>query len=262
MAGRLDSKRPAWKHNVPICGTILLASRVMKQQSPPVAVDPGQMRQAMAGYIDALHRAYLDAAAPLTPGERGRLPLVRAGSFTVAAVGARSLHVVGTTDPLPAPVGPEVVLDGQAGELRWQVRFFDPVVLPALGLLDDAGPDAGPDANLRVRDLLGLSTVVYHLTVPPGGGLTAHHALHAGTGLAHTHAAAARDYDALNHLLPHHRPLLAEMRAAEAALLGAATLLLARAIAPDDAELAGWDPRTTSAEQSRRRLLAVARERG
>ena len=238
----------------------MLASGPMEPEVPTErggpAGDPAGMRAAMAAYVGSLHRAYLDAIVGLTPGDRARLPLLRAGRFTVAAVGARNLHVVGTTDALPAPAGPEVVIDGREGDLEWVVRFFDPVVLPALGMLDDTSPGSGE----RIRGLLGLSTIVYHLTVPPGGGLTAHHAQHAGTGLAHTHAAAVRDYDALTHLLPRQERLVAEMRAAELSDLGAATLLLARALAPGDDQLAGWDLSTTPPEQSRRRLLAVSRE--
>lgn len=215
------------------------------------------MRTAMADYITAVHRAYVEAATPLSPGERGRLPLIRAGEFTVAAVGARNLHVIGTQDVLPAPQGPEVALAGEEGDLRWTVRFFDPVVLPSLGLIDDTAPGSAE----RIRDLLGLSGIVYHLTVPPGGGLSAHHALHAGTGLAHTHAASARDYDSLMQLLPASAPLLREMRAAEASGLSASTLLLARAISGDGEQLTELSVDTCTAEQARRALLAWARER-
>lgn len=215
------------------------------------------MRAAMADYIAAVHRAYLEATIALSPGERGRLPLIRAGEFTVAAVGARNLHVIGTQDGLPAPAGPEVALGGEEGDLRWTVRFFDPVVLPALGLIDDTAPGSAE----RIRDLLGLSGIVYHLTVPPGGGLSAHHALHAGTGLAHSHAAASRDYETLLGLLPTSAALLREMRAAEAAGLSASTLLLARAISPEDPSLAALSIEVSTAEQARRLLLAATRGR-
>lgn len=215
------------------------------------------MRAAMADYIAAVHRAYLEAAAPLSPGERGRLPLIRAREFTVAAVGARNLHVIGTQDLLPAPQGPEIALAGEEGDLRWTVRFFDPVVLPPLGLIDDTAPGSAE----RIRDLLGLSGIVYHLTVPPGGGLTAHHALHAGTGLAHSHSASARDYDTLMQLLPTSAALLREMRAAESSGLSASTLLLARAISAEDERLVKLPVDTCTAEQVRRLLLAWARER-
>ncbi len=80
--------------------------------------------------------------------------------------------------------------------------------------------------------MLGVRTVAYHLSVPPGGGLTAHHALHAGTGLAHAHAAAHRDFDSIEALAPGREDLVAEMRGAFVAGLPIAQLLLARAIAP------------------------------
>ena len=221
---------------------------------------PEAMRSAMAEYVAAVHRSYLEASAGLPPAERARLPLMAAGPFTVAAVGTRYLHVVASTDPLPAPVGPEVCIEGQEGSLAWSLRFFDPVVLPALGLIDET---AGPQPQ-RIRDLLGLTGVVYHLTVPPGGGLTAHHALHSGTGLAHSHAAAARDYESMQALLPQRAPLLSQMHAAETAGLQACVVLLARHLAPGDEVLGAMDPEesgTTTAVDARRRLLAAMRER-
>ncbi len=64
----------------------LLASRNM------AAGTPEQMRSAMADYVRAIHQAYLDAANPLPPADRGRLPL-----FT-----DRPLHRDRRGDPLPA----------------------------------------------------------------------------------------------------------------------------------------------------------------
>ncbi len=151
------------------------------------------MRQAMADYVRAVHQAYLDAAAALPPAEQARLPLLAAADVTVLAVGARNLHVIATTEALPAPQGQEVELTDALGPLTWRLRFFDPVIVPALGLIDET---AGPQPE-RIRDVLGVRTVAYHLSVPPGGGLSAHHALHAGTGLAHAHAAAHRDFDSI-----------------------------------------------------------------
>jgi hypothetical protein len=219
---------------------------------------PEAMRTAMADYVDAVHRAYLEASASLPPGERARLPLAAAGSFTVAAVGTRYLHVVATTDPLPAPTGPEVSLDCLQGDLSWQLRFFDPVVLPDLGLLDES---QGPQQQ-RVRDILGLTGVVYHLTVPPGGGLTPHHALHSGTGLAHSHAAAARDYESMTALVPRHADLLAEMHTAETAGLQASVVLIAQHLAPWDGTVAALQPGVSPTVDARRRLLTALRERG
>ena len=184
----------------------------------------------MADYVRAVHQAYLDAAAGLPPAEQARLPLLAAGDVTVLAVGARNLHVIATTEALPAPQGQEVEFADELGPLAWRLRFFDPVIVPALGLVDET---TEPQPQ-QVRDVLGVRTVAYHLSVPPGGGLTAHHALHAGTGLAHAHAAASRDFDSIAALAPGREDLVAEMRGAFVAGLIAAQLLLARAIAPAD----------------------------
>lgn len=222
------------------------------------SASPEAMRTAMAEYVRAVHQAYLDASAPLSPGDRARLPLVSAGEVTVLAVGARNLHVLATTEQLPAPRGQEVELDDAIDDLRWRLRFFDPVVVPALGLIDESDA-AQPD---RVRDVLGVRTVVYHLSVPPGGGLTAHHAMHAGTGLAHTHAAAVRDYDTIASEAPTAADLVQEMRGADIAGLPRAVLLLAREIAPDSDDLAAMSLAEPEPSTIRRTLLASLRGGG
>ena len=221
------------------------------------ATSPDAMRRAMADYVRSVHQAYLDAAALLPVAEQARLPLLAAapGSVTVLAVGARNLHVLATTEALPAPAGPEVELADDLPGLSWRLRFFDPVIVPGLGLIDEA---TQPRPDL-VRDALGVRTVVYHLTVPPGGGLTPHHAMHAGTGLAHGHASACRDLDAIAALLPRQERLVAELRGTEVAGLPAAGLLLARALAPGSADLAGMDPDTADPTAVRRALLAHLR---
>ena len=222
------------------------------------SASPEAMRTAMAEYVRAVHQAYLDASAPLSPGDRARLPLLSAGEVTVLAVGARNLHVLATTEQLPAPRGQEVELDDAIDDLRWRLRFFDPVVVPALGLIDESDA-AQPD---RVRDVLGVRTVVYHLSVPPGGGLTAHHAMHAGTGLAHTHAAAVRDYDTIANEAPSAADLVQEMRGADIAGLPRAVLLLAREIAPDSEDLAAMSLAEPEPSTIRRTLLASLRGGG
>lgn len=219
--------------------------------------DPTVMRDAMADYVAALHRAYLDASLGLPPAHLARLPLISAGSFTVAAIGTRNLHVIGTTDRLPAPQGPEIEVAGAEGPLRWTLRFYDPVVIPGLGLIDES---RGP-AQVEVRDALGLAGVVYHLTVPPGGGLSPHHAQHAGTGLAHSHASASRDYDTLARLASGSGDLVREMSAAETAGLDAAVVLLARVLAPDDPELADLPLSATPAAHARALALKALRAR-
>ena len=210
----------------------------------PAAAGPEQMRAAMAGYIAAVHDAYLAQAALLSPGDRARLPLLAPGQLTVAAIGAGRLHVVATFDPLPPPQGPEVAIDGSSGPLRWTVRFYDPVVLPALGLLDERD-GARPD---DVRRALGIQTFVFHLVVQTGAQLGGHHAMHAGTGLANAHSAAARDFEAIRAHAHGRERLVDELAAAAAAGLPIAQGLLAKAIASPP------DP-----DALRRALLAAVR---
>ncbi|MEY4169340.1 MAG: hypothetical protein RLZ94_413 [Actinomycetota bacterium] len=195
----------------------------------PRVEGPEAMRQAMADYVRSLHQAYLDAVATLPPAERARLPLIAAGQVTVAAVGVRMLHVIGTVEAFPPPRGPEVEISDSIDDLAWSLRFFDPVVAPPLGIIDES---EGP-AYDEVRRALGIRTVTYHLAVPPGGSLTSHHALHAGTGLAHSHAAAARDFDALRAHAPGREALVDEMQGASISGLARAQVALAQAIAPD-----------------------------
>ena len=193
----------------------------MSQTSPPPPVAatgrPEQMRQAMADFVAGVHEAYLAQARLLPPAEQARLPLLQAARLTVAAAGARNLHVVATEEGFPAPVGQEVEVTGQTDGLAWSLRFFDPVVLPVLGLVAES---AGP-APEEVRRVLGIRTYLYHLVVEPGSQLTPHHATHAGTGLASAHA-------------PNRQELVDELAGATTAGLVRAQALLARAIAPDD----------------------------
>ena len=241
-----------------MAGRSVLASGAMDAPTPEPAAQPSPeaMRTAMADYVRAVHQAYLDAAAPLPPAERGRLPLIAAGSVTVLAVGARNLHVLATVEALPAPAGPEVQVSDSLGDLAWELRFFDPVIAPGLGLVDES-VEPQPQG---VREVLGVRTVVYHLTVPPGGGLSPHHALHAGTGLAHSHAAAHRDFDSIAALAPARADLVSEMRGAAVAGLPAAQVLLARAIAPASRALAEFRVAGTPPDEVRRALLAALRE--
>lgn len=184
------------------------------------------MRSAMADYVRAVHQAYIDASEPLPPGDRARLPLFGDVPFTVIAAGTRYLHVLGTTDRLPDPIGPEVRIEDSLEGLTWSLRFYDPVVAPGLGLIDE-GEAPRPE---QVRETLGVRSVLYHLSVPPGGGLTPHHAQHAGTGLAHSHAAADRDFTTMAGLQPKAGELIAEMHAAHVNLMPNAMRLLANEI--------------------------------
>jgi hypothetical protein len=187
------------------------------------------MRAAMFEYVRASHQAYVDASTNLAPADRLRLPLFSAPEFTVVAVGTRYLHIVGTREVLPAPMGSEICLKDSIGDLKWVLRFYDSTVIPGLAVIDET---QGP-AIASVHDALGLRSTLYHLSIPPGSGLSAHHAQHAGTGLAHSHAAAARDFETLVSLAPHKSALVLEMNSAFVNDLSNAHALLALAIAPN-----------------------------
>jgi hypothetical protein len=187
----------------------------------------------------------------MTLGDRARLPLLAPDRFIVAAIGTRYLHVLGTTEPLPAPTGQEVQLNDSLGDLRWSLRFFDPLIAPQLGLIDE--PER-PEP-LQVREALGIRSVVYHLSVRPGGGLTPHHAQHAGTGLAHSHAAADRDFASIAALVSTKVPLVREMQSAHINQLATAHLLLAHALVGADVITAG----ATDFDEVRRQTLSALR---
>lgn len=216
------------------------------------ANDPQAMRDALAAYVRSLMQAYADAAALLPPADRARLPLLATPQLTIAVVGTRHLHVLGTAEVLPAPAGPEISLDEAIDALGWQLRFYDPVIIPGIGLIDET---VEPQPAL-VRSTLGVRTHLFHLVISPGSGLTAHHAQHAGTGLAHAHATAARDFETLAALLPTQEALIQEMQGAAVAGLPRAHALLAARIRPglalDDVDPASFDA-------VRGRLLAEVR---
>lgn len=222
---------------------------------------PEEMRRAMAEYVHAVHRAYVAQAGLQPPAVQGRMPLVAAGHFTVVAAGVQNLHVIATTEALPAPAGPEVAVEAELAPMRWSLRFYDPVVLPALGLIDERQGPAGD----RVRRALGIVTHLYHLVVQPGGQLTEHHAGHAGAGLANAHAAQARDFEAIRAHAPGRGHLVDEMEGAAVAGLTRAHTLLALEIAPRDDEVARLaGSAATDPGEIRRAVLAAVRgsERG
>jgi hypothetical protein len=214
---------------------------------------PEQMRAAVAGYVHEIHRAYVDQAMTFTAGVRGRMPLLAAGRFTVAAVGARKLHLLATVESLGPLQEPEVALDGEYRGLDWQLRFFDPVVVPALALVDETH---GPAFD-EVRRALGVTTVIYHFVAGEGAGLTAHNATHVGTGLANGHSASARDFETIRSRVRGREALVDELAGAAQAGLPRAQALLAKAIAPYNAgvvEACEADPPDPDA--IRRALLA------
>lgn len=192
----------------------------------------------MADYVRSVHQAYVSGAAGQPPAVRGRMPLFT-GPFTILAAGARNLHVIATRDQVSPPSGQEVALEDEIGDLSWSVRFFDPVVLPALGLVDESQEAA----FAQVRRVLGLRTTIYHLVVQPGAQLTAHHASHAGAGLAMDHLADVRDFETIRSRARGAESLVDEMEGAAAAGLTRAQALLAvevaRRVAPWDETVAG-----------------------
>jgi len=147
---------------------------------------PEEMRQAVADYVAAVHRAYLASTADLSPAVAGALPLLAAeDGFSVLAVGAGDLHLIATLQALPTARAGEVEVPDQTGGLRWRLCFYDSVVMPELGTL---APGRGSVTAEEVRRLLGVGTWLYHLVLSPAAGLSAHNAVHAGTALGHGHA--------------------------------------------------------------------------
>lgn len=191
------------------------------------------MRAAVAAYVEEVHRAYVAQALTFPAAVRGRMPLLSAGPVTVAAVGARHLHVLATRESLGPVRSPEVALDGAVEGLSWTLRFFDPVVLPSLSLISEA---SGPDFA-EVRHALGVTTVIYHFVASPGSGLSGHHAAHVGTGLAGGHSAVARDFETIRSRVRGREDLVDEMAGAAAAGLARAHAMLASALMPQNAAL-------------------------
>ncbi len=212
----------------------------------------------MADYVATVHQAYLSQAEMQPPAVKGRMPLLE-GSFTVVAAGVGNLHVIATRENLVPPSGPEVAMDEELGPLRWTLRFYDPVVLPALGMIDES---AGP-AGEQVRRALGISTYLYHLIVQPGSQLTGHHAGHAGSGLANAHIAESRDFDEIRAHAGSKVALVDEMEGATRAGLRKAHALLATQVVGGNESLealaaeARPDP-----EKVRRALLDALRGTG
>lgn len=209
---------------------------------------PEAMRGIVQDYVRTVHVAYLDHARHLPPGDSGRLPLLAAGRLTVVAAAARDLHLVATTDALPPPTGQEVELVEEHHGTTWTVRFYDPSVLPQLGVLAEDTPEA-------VRQALGISDVIYHLRVSVGGGLTEHHAQHSGIALVNGHSRTARDLARIRQAYAGAGPLVGELEACVRLGLDRATALLAREITSARIDL----PVGTPAEACVAALLADAK---
>lgn len=220
-------------------------------------MEPQGIRNAVAGYVTGIHESYLAQIATFPPAVQGGMPLMMAGPFVVAAVAVRHLHLVATTESLGPLRGQEVEVPGLAGEsaeLAWRMRFFDPVVLPALGLINEQGEPAVAE----VRRVLGIGTVLYHLTAGPGSTFNRHNAAHVGTGLASSHSAVARDFEAIRQRASGREDLADELAGASRAGLRRAQALLAAAIAPRDEALAALaaSPSPPDPDEVRKALLA------
>jgi len=211
---------------------------------------PEAMRIAMADYVRTVHQAYATQARTQPPAIRGRMQLL-SSPFTVVAAGARNLHVIATREALPAPEGQEVESSDETDGVAWTLRFLDPIVLPTLGIIDES---QAPQPDL-VRRAIGISTHLYHLIVQPGSQLTPHHAGHAGSGLANSHVAEARDFESIRSAARGKEQLVDEMEGAATAGLIRAQALLAREIAPTIASLGA----TPDPDELRKALLVAVR---
>lgn len=194
---------------------------------------PEDMRRAVAGYVQEIHRSYVDQALTFPPAVRGRMPMLDGGRLTVAAVAARNLHLLATRESLGPLQGQEVSVEAAYQGLAWELRFFDSVVTPSLALLDES---EGPAFD-EVKHALGVTTVVYHVVATVGAGLSAHQAGHVGTGLANGHSSAARDFETIRSRARGREALVDELAGAANAGLPRAQALLAKAIAPHAAEV-------------------------
>lgn len=219
----------------------------------PSGARPEDMRQAMAEYVGAVHQSYLSQASIQPPAVRGRM-LLLSEPFTVVAAGVGNLHVIATRERLAAPRGPEVAMDAELDDMIWTLRFYDPVVLPALGMIDESRGTAGDE----VRRALGITTHLYHLIVQPGSQLTSHHAGHAGSGLANAHIAESRDFEAIRAHARGRESLVDEMEGAARAGLTRAQALLAQEIAPWSEAVATMAADASSSAEDIRRAVVTA----
>jgi hypothetical protein len=89
--------------------------------------------------------------------------------------------------------------------------------------------------------------------------LTGHHAGHAGAGLANSHIAEARDFDAIRARSKGNEALVDEMEGAALAGLTRAQVLLARELAPWDHDLQELAKTSPDSLAVRRALLAALR---
>ena len=186
-----------------MAGRAVITSGSMDETAHPDAPAPALPRGHAPG-----HGRLRARRAPGVPRRRGPAPAGRAGpaatavrppTITVLAVGARNLHVIATAELLPAPQGQEVELTDALGDADVAAAVLRPGHRPGPRPGGRVRRSPAPGRSATSSASARSSTTC---RVPPGGGLSAHHALHAGTGLAHAHAAAHRDFDSIAALAP------------------------------------------------------------
>ena len=172
------------------------------------------------------------------------MPLLTAGPITVAAVAARNLHLLATTEALGPLTGRRSRWTRSTAGSRGACASSTRSCCPTSGCSTSSDEPAFDE----VKRALGVGTVIYHVVAQPGAGLSGHHATHVGTGLANGHSAAARDFETIRSRARGREALVDELAGAAIAGLPHAQALLARAIAPYDegvreaCELASPDP--------------------
>src|SRR5438309_1179147 len=114
----------------------------------PEQMRPEQMRTAVARYVEEIHRAYMAQALTFPAAVRGRMPLLAPGPLTVAAVGARNLHVLATRDPLDEMSGA-----ASAGLVRAHAMLAA-AIAPRNEALSALAAEARPDPDAVRRELL------------------------------------------------------------------------------------------------------------
>jgi len=143
------------------------------------------MRAALRSYVAALH--------PRLPGRGALLPARRAGRRCRCCGPATSRswwRRPATCTSWPRPTAARATRPGSPGALAPTATWPGPSGSTtrscslALALVEEARPSRAGD----VQRVIGITDVIYHLSVAPGGGLAPHHAQHAGTGLANQHA--------------------------------------------------------------------------
>ena len=165
--------------------------------------DPEDMRAAVAEYVTALHRSYLAQADTFPPAVRGRDAAARRRRRSRSPPSARATCTSRHPGGARAAAGPGGgARPGSLPGLDWSLRFYDPVVAPALGLIDER---AGP-AYAEVRARAGR----HDGRLPRGrparlGADPAPRRARRRPGSPRGHSAAARDFETIRSRVPRPR---------------------------------------------------------